>query len=264
MNAVTNTHEESDTQTIVARKFLLKHSFRAGAVIWVKDRKTNKDYYVVLRSHTRPAKGVQLPGGRVEKLENVANTVVREVKEETGLDTTILCPLGIIYINNPTKNYSRLETYYIVRPSKPLDIKARWKHIDKDRFKQKMEVWLKPVEDDASFLSSGQDLAVKMFRQWLNEHAELNSLKGIVNYKDAIQTEYITLPVENKQKLVDVFEEEDEQMISDKNTDNSRLEDKKPANDGNYKPNNRKNYHNKKSFYNRKRMYNNKKVVKSK
>lgn len=187
-----------NTQTIVARKFLLKHSFRAGAIIWVKDKKTNKDYFVVLKSHSRPSKGVQLPGGRVEKLENVANTVVREVKEETGLSTSILCPLGTIYINNPTKNYSRLETYYIVRPTKPLDIKSRWRHTDKDRFKQKMEVWMMPVEGDISILSSGQDMAVKMFRQWLNEHAQLNELQDISLYEGAIDKLEIEVQIDNK------------------------------------------------------------------
>lgn len=194
MNSVEDT---TNTQTIVARKFLLKHSFRAGAIIWVKDRKTNKDYFVVLKSHSRPSKGVQLPGGRVEKLENVANTVVREVKEETGLSTSILCPLGTIYINNPTKNYSRLETYYIVRPTKTLDIRSRWRHTDKDRSKQKMEVWMMPVDGDITTLNSGQDLAVKMFRQWLNEHAQLNDLKGVDLYQEAIEEAKITVVVDN-------------------------------------------------------------------
>ena len=159
-------------QTIISKKFSVKHSFRAGAVIWVKDRKSGGDYYVVLKSHSRPAKGIQLPGGRVEKLENAADAVVREVKEETGLDTRILCPLGLIYINNPAKNYSRLETYYIVRPTKPLDINKRWRHIDKDRSKQRMEIWSVPINFDTRYLTPGQDLAVDMFVSWLAEHSK--------------------------------------------------------------------------------------------
>jgi 8-oxo-dGTP pyrophosphatase MutT (NUDIX family) len=163
-----------NTQTIVAKKFSLKHSFRAGAIVWVKDRKTNKDYYAVFKSHSRPTRGVQLPGGRVEKLENVADTVVREVEEEIGLKTKILCPLGFIYLNNPSKDYSRVEIYYIVRPINSVDIHSRWQHIDKDKSQQNLECWFVHADKPPMFLASGQDMAVGMFQQWLKEHARTN------------------------------------------------------------------------------------------
>lgn len=173
-NSANNSSLPIDTasQTILAKKFSLRHSFRAGAIVWTKDRQTNKDYYLVFKSYTRPARGTQLPGGRVEKLENIADTVVREVKEETGLDTRILCPLGFIYLNNPGKDYSRVEIYYIVRPNLPLDIHKKWQHIDRDKSAQHLECWFVPVDRMPQFLAPGQDQAVDMFRQWLKEHAK--------------------------------------------------------------------------------------------
>jgi 8-oxo-dGTP pyrophosphatase MutT (NUDIX family) len=177
-----------DNQLIIAKKFSLKHSFRAGAIVWAKNKKNNTDYYAVFKSHSRPSRGIQLPGGRVEKLENVAETVVREVKEEIGLDTKILCPLGLIYLSNDSKDYSRVEIYYIVRPVNKINVDQRWMHIDKDKSKQSLECWFVPVTDKPNFLSSGQDQAVNMFTKWLYEHAKTKtqrlSVKKVIENDD--------------------------------------------------------------------------------
>src|SRR6056297_2254413 len=79
----------------IYRRFNLKHVFRAGAIIWLKSGQ--QDYYNVFRSLSRPNRGIQLPGGRIERYENPAQGVVREVKEETGIETKIVCPLGYIF-----------------------------------------------------------------------------------------------------------------------------------------------------------------------
>jgi 8-oxo-dGTP pyrophosphatase MutT (NUDIX family) len=151
-----------------SRKFLLRHTFRGGAVIWTKFQ--GKDYYVVFRSLTRPNRGVQLPGGRVERVENIAQTIIREVEEETGLTTKIVCPLGSIYFENPPDDYSKLEVYYIVRTEVPLDITKKWRFTDMDRTKQEMECWCVPVDKDPNFIAAGQDRVIHMFRQWLKDH----------------------------------------------------------------------------------------------
>jgi 8-oxo-dGTP pyrophosphatase MutT (NUDIX family) len=160
----------NDTQTIVAKKFSLKHSFRAGAIVWVKDKKRGKDMIVVFKSFSRPNRGIQLPGGRVEKLENVAEAVIREVKEEVGLETKILCPLGLVYLDNPTKSYSRVEIYYIVRPVKTFNIYQKWRHTDRDKSRQSLECWCSQIEDVIDNLVPGQVFAVNLFKQWLEEH----------------------------------------------------------------------------------------------
>jgi ADP-ribose pyrophosphatase YjhB (NUDIX family) len=149
-------------------KFNLKHIFRGGAIIWCKHN--GQDYYVVFRSKTRPNRGVQLPGGRIERNENPAEAILREVQEESGIDSKVICPLGMIYFENQEDNYSSLQIYYLVRPEANLDVTKRWKYIDKDHTKQELECWFEPVSKDPEFLSAGQAEVVYMFRQWLKEH----------------------------------------------------------------------------------------------
>jgi len=160
------------------RQFSLRHVFRAGAIVWTKHN--GKDYYLVFRSLSRPNRGIQLPGGRIEKTENVAETILREVKEETGLECRIICPLGYLYFENQSDNYSNMQMYYIIRPVFPVDITSRWNHIDMDITKQKLECWFIPVEEDHSFLAAGQDKIVSMFKNWLEVHKKENQ-RPLVN-----------------------------------------------------------------------------------
>mgnify|MGYP001083729317 CR=1 FL=1 len=148
-------------------KFGRRHVFRAGAVVWTKSK--NKDFYLVFRSLSRPYRGIQIPGGRVEKVENTAQAILREIKEETGLDTKIVCPLGYMFFENE-EEYSNLQIYYIVRPLQPVDVTKSWYHTDRDESRQKIKCWWVSVEEDCSFLSHYQHEVVLMFRQWLEEH----------------------------------------------------------------------------------------------
>ena len=53
------------------------------------------DTILLIKRDTVPFKGYwALPGGRAEPSENVEQTVIREVKEETGLDVTIVRKIG--------------------------------------------------------------------------------------------------------------------------------------------------------------------------
>ncbi len=53
------------------------------------------DKILLIKRRTLPFKGYwALPGGRVDPGETVEQTIVREVKEETGLDVTIVCKIG--------------------------------------------------------------------------------------------------------------------------------------------------------------------------
>lgn len=49
-----------------------------------------------------PFAGITLPGGKVEKGESIAASVIREVREETGLTVARLCPAGLVDWVNPT------------------------------------------------------------------------------------------------------------------------------------------------------------------
>lgn len=156
------------TGEVTAKKFSRRHVFRAGAVVWTKHK--GKDYYVVFRSLSRPYRGVQIPGGRVERVENVAQTILREIREETGLDTRIVCPLGYMFFENSDDDYSNLQVFYIVRPLQPVDVNKKWQFIDRDESQQKVECWCAPIEENHDFLSHNQGQIIDMFRQWLDEH----------------------------------------------------------------------------------------------
>lgn len=151
-----------------AKQFSLRHVFRAGAIVWCKHK--GKDYYVVFRSLSRPNRGVQIPRGLIERDENLGEAVVREVKEETGIDSRIVCPLGYIFFENPTDNYSNLQMYYIVRPTTPVNVNDKWSFVDTDGSDQQLEVWCEPAMKDPNFLAAGQSQVVKMFQKWLKEH----------------------------------------------------------------------------------------------
>ena len=55
----------------------------------------SSDKVLLIKRRTLPFKGYwALPGGRVDPGETVEQTIVREVKEETGLDVTIVRKIG--------------------------------------------------------------------------------------------------------------------------------------------------------------------------
>ncbi len=152
----------------ISKKFNLRHVFRSGGIVWVKYK--GKDYYLVFKSLSRPSRGIQIPGGRIEKFENPADTIIREVQEETGIETRLICPLGFVLAENSKDMYSNMQLYYILKPLFNIDIHERWRYIDRDNTRQELECWFVPVDKDPSFLAVGQDMVVDMFRKWLSDN----------------------------------------------------------------------------------------------
>jgi 8-oxo-dGTP diphosphatase len=74
---------------------------------------------LLIKRNTIPFKGYwALPGGRMDPGEIVEQTVVREVKEETGLDVTIVSKVGE-YIEKGIKDdveYEYYPTCFVVKP----------------------------------------------------------------------------------------------------------------------------------------------------
>lgn len=64
-----------------------KFIITSGAIV------INKQNMILLKLH--PVRGWELPGGIVEENETVQNAVIREVKEETGIDIDIIGFCGV-------------------------------------------------------------------------------------------------------------------------------------------------------------------------
>jgi 8-oxo-dGTP diphosphatase len=74
---------------------------------------------LLIKRNTIPFKGYwALPGGRMDLGETVEQTIVREVKEETGLDIIILSKVGE-YVEKGIKDdveYEYYPTCFVVKP----------------------------------------------------------------------------------------------------------------------------------------------------
>ena len=77
------------------------------------------DKILLIKRNTRPFVGYwALPGGRMDPGETIEQTVVREVKEETGLTVTIVSKVGE-YIEKGVKDdveYEYYPTCFVVKP----------------------------------------------------------------------------------------------------------------------------------------------------
>lgn len=73
---------------------------------------------LLIKRKTKPFVGYwALPGGRMDPGEIIEQTIVREVKEETGLDVAIVCVVGE-YVEKGIKddiNYEYYPTCFVVR-----------------------------------------------------------------------------------------------------------------------------------------------------
>jgi 8-oxo-dGTP diphosphatase len=66
---------------------------------------------LLIKRNTIPFKGYwALPGGRMDPGETVEQTIVRECKEETGLDVAVVCKIGE-YIEKGVKDDVEYEYY---------------------------------------------------------------------------------------------------------------------------------------------------------
>jgi 8-oxo-dGTP pyrophosphatase MutT (NUDIX family) len=87
----------------------------AGGVVY---RRGAEGIEIVMVSRRDPAL-LALPKGKVDPGESVEETAVREVREETGLQTRILEPLGEVYYWFPDTDGTRIDKvvhYYLMAP----------------------------------------------------------------------------------------------------------------------------------------------------
>jgi 8-oxo-dGTP diphosphatase len=81
-----------------------------GAVLVDRDGRV----LLVRRAHPPSAGAWTLPGGRVEPGESTEAAIVREVREETALETRVLCSLGSVRITREGLSFHIHE--YLVAP----------------------------------------------------------------------------------------------------------------------------------------------------
>ena len=91
-----------------------------GVVLWKHDN----DIFICIVK--RRNKGVWiLPRGRIEKNEHMEETVIREIKEETGIEATIIKKIGIIsysfYSSKDKVTYNKVVHFYLLRLDKQED-----------------------------------------------------------------------------------------------------------------------------------------------
>jgi 8-oxo-dGTP pyrophosphatase MutT (NUDIX family) len=89
-------------------------------VLWKHDN----DIFICIVK--RRNKGVWiLPRGRIEKNEHMEETVIREIKEETGIEATIIKKIGIIsysfYSSKDKVTYNKVVHFYLLRLDKQED-----------------------------------------------------------------------------------------------------------------------------------------------
>ena len=174
---ILNPSQEPAKINFIYKKFGKKHIYRAGAVVWVKFR--GKDYYCVLRSLSRPARGIQLPGGKIERDESPSLAVIREVEEETGILTKVVAPLGLVYLDRPDGSYSNVQMYYVLKPLYPLNVFEKWRHLDMDKNHQDLECWFVSTDKPLEYLAIGQGGIIEMFQEWLKEQ---NKEESVINF----------------------------------------------------------------------------------
>lgn len=75
-----------------------------------------------------PEAGTQVPAGGIRPTESRREAVLREVKEETGLDAArVVTELGIIESPHPASGQSRQTSYWVLEAAEELP--SEWRHV---------------------------------------------------------------------------------------------------------------------------------------
>ncbi|WP_052664031.1 bis(5'-nucleosyl)-tetraphosphatase [Mycoplasmoides alvi] len=107
---------------INSEKNTLKKEIAAGGIISIFNNQTQS--IDILLVHTKSYNGYWgFPKGHVEKNENLIETAIREIKEETGLDV-VLASNNLKWTSNyqPFSNVQKTVTYFWFQPKNELNI----------------------------------------------------------------------------------------------------------------------------------------------
>ena len=72
----------------------------------------------------------ELPSGKKEPLEKIADTCIREVKEETGIDVEVVDIVSTFnfLVEKPTETRHVTETVFLTKPIGPTEVKLSSEH----------------------------------------------------------------------------------------------------------------------------------------
>lgn len=115
-----------------------------GVVLWKRDN----DIFICLVK--RRNKGVWiLPRGRIEENEYMEETVIREIKEETGIEAKIIKKIGVInysfYSSKDKVTYDKIVHFYLLKLDKQQDF------IPNQEIEEKIWVPLDKAKDILSY-----------------------------------------------------------------------------------------------------------------
>jgi 8-oxo-dGTP diphosphatase len=128
----------------------------AGAVI-LRDNKI----LLLLRTRSPEAGSWSIPGGKVEFGEKIETALVREVKEEIGVDSEVVALLGITNHILPEEKVHWLSPPFLVRiHGEPINVEPD-KHKDMKWF---------DVDDLPKNLTMTASTALDVFREWSKHH----------------------------------------------------------------------------------------------
>ena len=127
---------------------------------------------VLVQERQKNWKGVTFPGGHVEAGESFVDSVVREIKEETGLDIADLRLCGIKqYIPSDGSEYDR----YIVLLYKTSTFSGKLKGSDEGRV-----FWIERAELESYTLPNGFDSMLEVFeKEELTENYWIRQPEGL-------------------------------------------------------------------------------------
>lgn len=132
---------------------------RAGGIVFRKEN--DRSEFLLVTSNSNRNRWI-IPAGHVEVGETPLETALREVIEESGVEASILCNLGILeYVWYRENRKSLIETHlYLMRYVKTVATNPEGRRVGFFSFEQTkaLNMW----EESRAFLEKAQELAEKM------------------------------------------------------------------------------------------------------
>ena len=140
----------------------------------------NRFYFVQITRDDLFGQGtyIETAGGGLEESENAEEAVLREVKEELGIESELLCKIGIVSDYYHAVNRHNMNHYYLCK----MKIRGEQELLDYEKNDFQMKVLMLGYEEAVKLYESQTDKKLgrlltnrelpilKVAKQWLDEH----------------------------------------------------------------------------------------------